>query len=321
MLLRHHFKQLLVGAACLIAALPVLAQEYPSKPIRIIVANAPGGAPDLVIRIIGPELSKILGQSIVIENKTGAGSIIGYEYVAKQVPADGYTLAVTTVPTLASLPIAVKNLRFDPLKELPPIIGMVDSRLALFTSGTSRWNSLNDMIAEAKANPGKLNYGSSVFLTQVLTEAIIRDRGVKVTSVPYKDSGSLINGVIGEQVQFGMLSLPSVTALGSKVKLLVITGKTRLPEIPGTATLAELGMPQFQSTGFALNAPVGVPQPIIAKLHAAMVQVLRQQEVVARFSKLGFEVADLSVDAGSKRLAAEAEMFADIGKKAGIQPQ
>lgn len=313
-------RPILLGLASLFAALPVAAQDYPTKTIRVVVANAPGGAPDVIIRLLAPEVSKILGQSFVIENRTGAGSIIGYETVAKAAP-DGYTLGVTTVPTLASLPISVKNLRFDPLKDLPPIIGLADSRLALFTASTSRWNNMNDFLNDAKANPGKYNYGSSVFMTQVLSEAIIRERGVKVTAISYKDSGGLTVGVIGEQVQFGMLSLPGVKALGNKVRLLAVTGEKRSPDHPNVPTVAELGNPQIKSTGFALNAPAGVPPAIITKLHSAFAQVLRHPDIVARFNKLGFEVADLAPDAAGKRLAETGELFARIAKSANIDPK
>lgn len=315
------FRPTLLALVSLLAAAQACAQDYPSRPIRIFVANAAGGAPDVIIRLVSPELSKLLGQPVVIENKTGAGSIIGYEFVAKQVTTDGYTLAVCTVPTLASMPVAVKNLRFDPLRDLPPVIGIADGRLALFTSADSPWKNFNDMVSEAKGNPGKLNYGSSVFLIQVLSEAIIRARGIDVASVFYRDSSGLSTAVMSSQVHFGMLSLPTVTALGNKVKILAVTGAERAPQYPGVSTFVELGLPQVQSTGFSLNAPVGVPKTVLAKLHALTSQVLKQPEIVARFKQLGFDVADQAPDAAAKRLLDEGALFADIARKAGIQPQ
>lgn len=147
---------MLVTAACVFGADSTMAQDYPSRPIRFIVPNTPGSSTDFPARIISPAMSKLLGQPIIVENKPGAAQLLGYEYVAKQVPADGYTIAVVTVPALVTLPLTVKNLRFDPLKDLRPIIGLVEQRFLLASSSQESWNTFREMVGYAKANPGKL---------------------------------------------------------------------------------------------------------------------------------------------------------------------
>ena len=321
MFTKNVFHLLVAGVIGGLVAAPAFSQDYPNRPIKVIVSNAPGGAPDLVIRSIIPEMTKILGQPLVVENKTGANSVLGYEFVAKHVPPDGYTLGMATVPTLASLPVAVKNLTFDPLKDFPPIIDIADGRLALFSAKSAPWKSFDEMISLTKANPGKYTYGASVFLTRIISEAVIRDRGVNVLAVNYADSGKLSAGVLSSEVNMAILSFPSVIALGDNVRTIAVTGDKRDTKHPEIPTFKELGLGQINSTGFSLNAPAGVPKAIIDKLYAAASQSLKDPEVIARLEKLGFEVADQSPAISAKRLSDEAALFADIAKKANIQPE
>ena len=135
------------------------AQEYPNRVIRIVITYAAGGVPDIVARIVAPEMSKVLGQPVIIENKPGADTVIGFDHVARLSPADGYTVVAAMVQGLASLPLLTKDLRFDAIKDLPPFIDLTDSRLVFGSAASYPWRSLNELMANARANPGKLNYG------------------------------------------------------------------------------------------------------------------------------------------------------------------
>ena len=162
--------------SCLGASVAV-SQEYPSRPIRLIVATSAGTLSDLAPRVMATGMSKVLGQPVIVENRPGANSLVGFEYVAKKVPADGYTLASALVAALASLPVGAKDLPFDPLKDLPPVIVFAEGLFVFGSPAQAQWKTFVEMVAYAKANPGKLNYGSSNLNSRLLSEAVFEDRG------------------------------------------------------------------------------------------------------------------------------------------------
>lgn len=199
------------------------AQVYLTKPIRLIVPNTPGSIADVISRIMIPEMSKYLAQPIVVENKAGAGGIVGYEYVAKQVSPDGYTIVSANPSTLASYPLMVKNLRFDPMKGLPPIISTVEGRTIFGSSSKAPWKTFNEFVAYAKANPGKLNYGTASALQQLTTAAILVPFGVDAVHVPYSAAAAYYNDLVGGVV-IGVASASAAISFGDKFQALAVTG-------------------------------------------------------------------------------------------------
>jgi tripartite-type tricarboxylate transporter receptor subunit TctC len=291
------------------------------KPIRFIVPNTPGTIPDIVARLIGPEVSKNLAQPVVIENKPGAGQIVGYEYVAKQVPADGYTVLTANGLDLAGLPITAKDLRFDPLKDLTPVIGLVEGRFFLSSSSEFPWKTFAEFVSYARANPGKLNYGTSSTIPRVQMEALIRELGLNIVHIPYSGGGPAVQGLVAGQVQLGFLAESQVNSLGGKIRTLAVTGDARSKNFPDVPTFRELGYPQLRGVSMLLNVPAGTPKAAIDKLHAAASKALQQADVRARFEKAGFDVVEQSPEAAAKSLVEASRFFAEVARKAGIQPE
>lgn len=306
--------------ACLfaIAAGAASAQDFPARPIRIIVANNPGTTADLVPRVVAPEMSKVLGQPVVVENRPGADSLIGYEYVAKQ-PADGYTMASVLVPGLVTLPLTMKDLRFDPLKDLYPVADIIELKLVLGSSSKLPWKTLREFVAKAKAEPGKLNYGATGANVRLSTESLIGDLGLNMTYVPYAGGGPYIQALAGGEVHFGIIGEAQAISLGEKFRVLAQTGAQRSPVFRDVPTFAELGHPQIAGVIASLNVPAGTPRSVIDKLYAAASAALQHPDVKARFSKLQMEILNRAPEAAAKSLASQAKLFAEIAKKTGFQ--
>lgn len=321
MLTRRLGLSMFVCFACVFASWHVPAQEFPAKPIRFIVANTPGTLPDLVSRVMGPEMSKVLGQPVIVENKPGAQQLIGYEYVARQAPADGYTIVAISIASLASLPLTVKDLRFDPLKDLPPFMGLAEARYTFGLASQLPWKTFKELMAHAKANPGKLNYGASSPLSKLTMEAFLRDVGINVVHIPYSSTGAFLQAITSGDVHMVFLTEGSVISLGDKFRVLAVTGLQRTAAFPDVPTFAELGHSQIRSVGWSLNVRNGTPKAAIDKLYAAASQALKETEVRAVFAKMRLGIVAQPSDVAVKQLAEEAKRYAEVAKKAGIQPQ
>lgn len=313
----------IVLAAAGLAAGPAPAQQqdYPSKPIRMIVANSAGSSPDIVGRIMAIEMAKFLGQPIIVENRPGASAIIGLEYVAKQVAADGYVFISTAVPALATLPVSVKDLRFDPIKDIPPFIGLIEGPYIFGGTPANPWNNFNEFVAFAKANPNKLNYGSPSSSVRVPVEALINGLGVKIVHVPYTGGAPYNQAVMTGEVQLGLVAEAIANTWGNKFRAIAITGEQRSPRWPDVPTFKELGYPEIRSLTFSLNAPAGTPRYAVDKLHAAALRTLQLPEVKARFNKMGYEITAQPPEVAAKALADEAQFLVNVVKKQGLQLQ
>ena len=316
------FALMLVGSAGIFGASPAAAQDYPSRLIRIVVANASGTAPDTVARIMAEELPKHIGQQVIVENRPGANMVIGYEYVAKTAPADGYTMALVYPTALATLPVTVKELRFDPLKDLPPVIGLGEGRLLIGSASKLPWNTFKDMVAGAKAAPGKLNYGSPSTAVRFTTEAMTRELGINITHVPYSAAAAYYQAIAVGEVDMGFISEATANTFKDRLRILAVTGQRRLTGFPDAPTLAELGLAQIGGLSYTLNVAAGTPKAIVDKLHAAGNRALQQTAVKERFLTLQLEMfSDDSPAATAKRLADEGRFFADVAQKMGFKPQ
>ncbi len=312
---------LLLFALGLVTAGPAAPQAFPSKPVRLIVGDAPGGSADLVGRVMATAMAPILGQPVVVENKPGAGYTIAFGHVTKQVPADGYTIAFVFVQSLAVLPFTIKDLRFDPLKDLPPFIGLAQARLALSSSPRRPWKNIQEMIAHAKANPGKLTYGSNGPIARVVTEAILKGFGIEALYVPFSSGSLAVQGLAQAQVDIGISGLPIAMSLGDNLRILAATGAKRLTAYPDVPTFAELGLGKVRSISYSMNAPAATPKEAVTKLYAATSRALTQPEVRERFAKLFLETTDLPPEAAARELAEEASFYAEIARDIGLRPE
>lgn len=311
------------GLALLLAvqAAGTVAQEYPSKPIRFVVPNTPATPQDHAARIVASELPKLLGQPVVVENRPGASNMIGLEYVAKQVPADGYNLLSLIVEITASLPVTEKSLRFDPMKDLQGVIPLIEGKLLFGSPAAQPWKTFGEMVAYAKANPGKLNYGASSVLQTLPIESIARDAGIKIVQIPYSTGGLFLQGLLAGEVQLGLGAATSFASGGDKLRVLAVTGDTRSSRYPDVPTFKELGFPRIPGFTVTMHVRTGTPKAIIEKLNAATAAALKTPHVREQFAKVQFDILGGTPEAADRRLQDAGKFFAETAAQIGYQPQ
>jgi len=283
----------LVVVFCIALAGTAEAQDYPARPITLVVPYAAGGGNDVMARIVADKMSKSLGQQIVIENKGGAGGSIATRQVAKAAP-DGYTLGLGGTGTLAINPTLYRNVGYDPRKDFAPVGLIATSALVVLVHPGIAAKSIAELIALAKREPGSLNYasagsGSGIHLG---SELLAHMAGIKLTHIPYKGSSPALTDLLGGHVAIYLSSLPPAIALvrEGKVRALAVTGATRSPIFPDLPTVAEAALPGYEAVlHYGIVAPAGTPQPIIEKLNAAMRAALAEDDVRARIVADGAE--------------------------------
>jgi len=281
---------LLLAACCGIAAAPARAQDYPVRPIKLIVPNPPGGVTDLLGRIVSERLGALYRQPVVVDNRSGASGHVGAQQVARS-PADGYTLLLGTIG-IHSAYASYRKLGYDPSTELVPVTILAESPNVVLVPVDSPLHSFGELLAKAKADPAGLNYatagpGSSVHMVTALFETI---SGAKVNYVPYKGSGPAMVDLIGGQVQVMFENLPSAMPhiQSGRVRALAVTGNRRDPRLPKVPTIAESGLPDYAAySWFTVAVPRGTPQPVVDQLSRDLKRVLAAPEVVAQLDKLG----------------------------------
>jgi tripartite-type tricarboxylate transporter receptor subunit TctC len=271
----------------------VRAQDYPNRPITLIVPFPPGGSTTIVGRIIADKMSEVLGQSIVVDNRGGAGGTIGSRTVAKSA-GDGYTILLGYTGTLAIGPSLYGNVGYDPRTDFEPIgrIGTAPNTLVVHPSMPVR--SVPELIAYAKANPGKVNYGSAGIgtVSHVCGEYFATAAGVKITHVPYKGTGPAIIDLLGGHIPMAFAPVPATheNAKTGMLRMLAVTSAVRSTLLPDVPTIAEAALPGFEAVlRYGLVAPPGTPRPIIEKLNAALNTVLTSPDVRARLAIEGAE--------------------------------
>jgi tripartite-type tricarboxylate transporter receptor subunit TctC len=289
---RHFLKQALAGL--LLAALTsgAVAQDYPNKPVRIVAPFAPGGAVDILARLIAERLGVQYGQSVIVDNKPGASGHLGAQFVAKA-PGDGYTLMVGTIGIHAAYASYTK-LTYKPSEELQPIMIIGESPNVVVVPVNSKYKTFADFLADAKANPGKINYasagpGSSVHMVTALFELA---SGARLNHVAYRGSGpALIDLIAGQvDVMFDNMSSSMPQVQGGKLRVLAVTGAKRDPRFPDAPTIAEAGVPGYAGTSwFTLAAPASMPAALVEKLNKDVQKVLTSPEAQARYKQLGIE--------------------------------
>jgi len=315
-------KSLLVLAASLFLSL-AHAQPYPAKPIRIIVPYAPGGTSDILARQIGPKLTEAWGQPVIVENKPGANGNVGADFVAKSAP-DGYTLLLTDLGGLVISASVYPKLPFDPSKDFSPVAMVSYSPHVLAVHPSVKANSVKELIALAKANPGKLNFAISGIggAPQLAGIEFAQRTGVNWTYIPYKGGSDAVAAVVAGQADVlfnGMLATwPSVQ--GGRLKAVAISSAQRMPSAPDTPTVAEQGLPGFETGSFqGVVGPTGVPRETVAKLNAELVKVLNSQEMKERFAKQGTEVRTGTPESLGQWLSTEQAKWARVVKESGAK--
>lgn len=282
---------LLLGSVYVAAHASISAAAYPDKPIKLVVPYAVGGTTDIIARVVGVKLGTILGQTIVIENKPGAGGSVGSAYAAKQ-PADGYTLVMAVESSHAVNPNVYERSPYDPVKDFAPISNLADVPNVLVVNPDLPAKNMEQFIKLLKDNPGKYAFGSSGNggLSHMNGELFMSVTGTKMLHVPYKGLGPALNDLVAGQLQVVFDNIPSSFALiqGQRIRPLVVAAKERLKALPDVPTYAEVGIPKLNNPSwFGLAAPANTPDAILDTLNQAVTQALKDPETVAAIEKQG----------------------------------
>ena len=324
MLTKRTFLCMLVAVAGAASGM-ASAQTYPNKPIRIVVGFAPGGPADVMARLIGQRMALVLGQSVVVDNRPGAGGTIGARAVAESDP-DGYTLLLGNTSTLVISPLIYKNVNYDPVKGFAPIALLGTTSNLLIVNPALPVKSVQELIALARARPGKLNYSSAGIGTppHLIGEMFKQRLALDVVHVPYKGGGPSVQAVVAGETQFSFenpaSSLPLVQA--GNVRALASTGDTRGAQTPDLPTMVEAGVPDFTSVSFtAVVAPAGTPAPIVNKLNAAINDSLKSPENARTLVKLNVDAKITSPEEFAAFLAKERDKWTAVVKTAGVQAE
>ncbi len=316
---------LIAAAAALALAVPANAQDnYPSRPIKIIVCLPAGGGVDTVTRIIADRLPKLLGQPVVVENKGGQSGNLGAEAVFNS-PPDGYTLLASQPAPITTAPVLFKSLPYDPTK-FEPVAVMSHISNTLLVRADFPANSVKEFVAYAKANPGKLNYasqgnGTTSHLTGAMFEAAT---GTKLNHVPYRGTAPAVNDLVGGHVDLFFNELATSIELhkGKRAKLLAVTSAKRIPELPDVPTMIEAGVPGFISdTWNAISAPPGTPKAIVDKLNKAINEALKSPEVKEHFARLHLQAAGGTPQDMAKTVRDDTKRWGNVIKSANVTLQ
>ena len=317
--------QLLLGLALAVGvAAPAMAQAaWPSKPIRLIAPFAAGGSTDVLARIIAPEMSKRLGQPIVVENRAGAGGNIGMDAIAKADP-DGYTIGMASPGPLVVNVTLLDSLPYNPLTDFAPIALIADLPIVLVVHNSVAANDVQSLIAADKANPGKLFFasagnGTTMHLSGELFNVMA---GTKLQHVAYKGTGPAVTDLLGGQVSIGFLDLPAVGPHleSGKIKILAVGNQKRASRAPNVPTIAEAGVPGYETSGwFGMLAPARVPPAIISRLNAVLVEVMALPEVRSRLLAVGIEPTSTTPQQFDKFIRSEIPKWAKVIEASGAK--
>jgi len=314
----------LLAAAMTVVPAQAAAQTYPTKPVRLMVPFVPGGNTDIIARVVAPEMSKALGQQLVIENRGGGGSTIGTEVVAKS-PPDGYTLLLVSAAHVIN-PAMIKKLPYDSIRDFAPISVVADVPTAFAIHPTLPVKNVKEFIALAKARPGQLNYstagrGTVGHLSAELLSSIAQ---IKMVHIAYKGTGQSITDLIAGHVQLQFSSMPAVInhARAGKLRLLAQTGEKRSAAAKDVPTMLESGVKGFVvSSGFGLLAPAGTPRPVIDRVHGALLKALAEPNVRNNLSGQGAEPVGNTPEAYDAFNKAEIAKWIKVARGAGIDPE
>ena len=320
---RHGLKALAAATLAIAGVAPAAAQDFPTKPINMIVPFSAGGTTDILARIVGQALGNELGQTIIIENKPGAGGNIG-GMMAARAPADGYTLFMGTVGTHAINQALYKKMTFDPIKDFAPLSRVANVPNLLVVHPSQPYKTVTELIAYAKAHPGEVNFGSSgsgssIHLSGELFKSMAN---VDMVHVPYKGSAPAVTDLLGNQIAIMFDNMPSAIqhVRSGKLRPIAVTTAKRSPELPDVPTIAEAGVPGYEATSwFGLWVPAKTPAPVIEKLHAALAKVLQDPAVAKKIADQGGEVVIETPAQFEAFIKSEAAKWGKVVKESGAE--
>jgi tripartite-type tricarboxylate transporter receptor subunit TctC len=308
-----------------LAVLPdAAAQQYPTRPIRNIYPFSPGGFGDIVLRAISAELTKSLGQPVVVENRAGANTMIGADACAKA-PPDGHTLCMLTVDTLSYNPFLYKKPLYDAANDFEPIINLVYLTEGFLVNPALKANNLAEFIVLAKSTPGSLNYGTPAHNVTLFMEAFKRDTGTDIKMIPYKGPGDTVNALIGGEVQVGFIGIGNVIGhiKGGRIRPLAVDGTTRSPLFPDVPTLVEAGYRGVANRiWLGILGPAGIPKPIVARLNSEISRIVsvpafQQQYITA----LGLEAILDSPEHFAQFIRENRARGEELVRQSGLRPE
>ena len=315
--------RLAVYLLCALGAVPAAAQQWPNRPVRVVIPFPPGSAADIIARAMEPQMRERLGQGFVIDNRGGAGGNIAAELTSKA-PPDGYTVMMATVGTHAINYSLYSKVAFHPVRDFTPIALVGDSPNVLVTTPRVPANSAKELIALAKAKPGQLNYASSGAGTTVHLSGELFNTmaGIKTTHVPFKGATEALTGLLGGQVDFMFASvssaIPQVKA--GKLKAFAVTSAQRSPAMPELPTMSEAALPGFEAVAwYGLVGPAAIPQPIVATLSKAVFSALETREVKDRLAASGVDIHPLGPAEFAKLIRSDMEKWAKVVKDSGAK--
>jgi tripartite-type tricarboxylate transporter receptor subunit TctC len=326
MLRRRRFARISITATCLcVLAQTGNAQNFPVKPIRIVVPFAPGGANDIIARVVGQRLAEPLGQQVIVDNRGGAGGALGAEQVARA-PADGYTLLLANPGPNAINPVLQPQTPYDPIRDFSMVTLLAVSPQLLVIHPSLPVRSAKELVALAKARPGQINYGSSGIgaITHLAMEYFKARTRTDMVHIPYQGANLALTGLIGGQVSTMFAALGSITnMLGTqKVKAIGVAASARTPLLPQIATLAESGINDFEVVNwFGIVGPAGLPRPVVERLNQAINRVVQAADTRERFSALGFEARGTTPEELERHIKAELARWGAVIKSQAIKPE
>ena len=299
------------------------SDDYPNKPVKLIVAAAAGGPTDVPARLASQLLNAKFGQPVVVENRPGAGGALGARVVATS-PADGYTLLMGNTSTLAVIPAVSASAGYDPVKDFVPVVRITEGFQILVVHPSSPWKTVKEFVDDAKANPGKINYAHTGLggLPHLAGELFMLRSGAKMTGVSYRSGGESNTAVLSQNVQATFENIAILRTLIGEGKLrgLAAQNKTRTPLLPDLPTMAEAGVPDCEAnTFFGIAAPAGTPASIITKLNAAINEGMATPEMQKTITNLGSESKANSPAEFAAYIAAQNKKWIDVGQAAGVK--
>lgn len=314
----------LIFAAALPALVAAQPATFPVKPVRVIVAFAPGGPNDVVVRLVTPRLSELWGQPVLIENRPGAGATLGMQMVARAAP-DGYTLGAGNQSSLVIGPLLNKNAGYDPLKDLTLLGSTATTAYVIAVNPGVPAKSIGELIKLAKAKPGFLSYGTSGSgtISHIGTELILGATGTRILHVPYKGAGPYLTALIGGEIDMALVGLPAAEPFvrSGKLRLIANTGTKRSMAAPDLPTLAEGGLKVDPVDGrYGLVGPAGIARDLTMRINATIGQAIRSPEVTKRLLNAGFEPLVDTPEQYVSSIRAEIETFSRVIREAGIKP-
>lgn len=314
----------LVSAMIIFAHSSAIAQDaWPSRPIRFVVPSTPGSTSDLTARATGQQLTKLLGQPVVIENRPGAAGQIGMASVAQSKP-DGYSFVVVSASTTVVPPAVTKSLPYNVLKDFAPVSLIANTRLLLAVAKDSPFQSIAEVVSKAKAKPGKYTFGQSATLYQLSMERFKQLAGIDLTAVPYKGPSDAMNDLLAGQISMTPDSLGSVSEMvrSGRVRALSVFSATRVPSLPDVPTMIELGYKDFVFDGWiGLLAPAGVAPAVTEKLSQAITLALATSEVQQLYTHLSLDRISTTPSEFAAMLAKETARYEEIARESGIPKQ